>query len=247
MGHAGAHDRRRQPEASGRRPSFGSDRSGSRIDPFPSWPGRGRRGFGDAQKQRKVSEEERGDLLGHVGKSEAAERYCDAYEIEILYDLGCQVPIVTTHLTPRPLQLLSWVCEKKIAPFSKEARKISRPARSRLTPGGSSARMRLFRSAALKRRQQPQTCGQNSPERRLDHARLRWADALGGIWISASCSTASQSAGVRIGATLTPPIDCDLPTFRADQRWVSGRPRLRIGQQPLTRRRRVCHEKFVAN
>ena len=52
-----------------------------------------RRGFGNALKQKRVTEEERGDLLGHVGKSAAADRYCDAYEIKILFDLVCQVPM----------------------------------------------------------------------------------------------------------------------------------------------------------
>ena len=80
-----------------------------------------RRGFGNALKQKRVTEEERGDLLGHAGKSEASERYCDAYEIKILFDLVCQVPVVTSGLSPQPLQLLPWIREKRIAPFSRQA------------------------------------------------------------------------------------------------------------------------------
>ncbi len=82
-----------------------------------------RGGFGDALKQRRVSEEERGDLLGHVGKSETSERYCDVYEIQILYELICKVPVVTSHLEPRPIKLLPWVDAKEIAPWSKAAQK----------------------------------------------------------------------------------------------------------------------------
>ena len=47
-----------------------------------------RRGFGDALKQRKITEEERGDLLGHVGATETSERYCDAFEIETLFEIA---------------------------------------------------------------------------------------------------------------------------------------------------------------
>jgi integrase len=82
-----------------------------------------RHGFGDALKQKGATEEERGDLLGHAGKSETSERYCKAYEIQILYDLVCKVPDVTSGLSPQPLLLLPWVQEKRIAPFSRKARR----------------------------------------------------------------------------------------------------------------------------
>ena len=80
------------------------------------------RRFGDALKQKRVTEEERGDLLGHVGKSEAAERYCDAYEIKTLLELVWRVPVVTAALSPAPIRLLPWVQANQIAPFSREKR-----------------------------------------------------------------------------------------------------------------------------
>ncbi len=86
-----------------------------------------RRGFGDALKQKRVVEEERAEMLGHKGKTETTERYCDAYEIQILHELICKVPVVTAHMEPRPLRLLPWVQEKQIAPFSRQVRK--QPAR----------------------------------------------------------------------------------------------------------------------
>jgi integrase len=94
-----------------------------------------RGGFGDALKQRRVSEEERGDLLGHVGKSETSERYCAAYDIQILYELICKVPVVTAHMEPQPLRLLPWVQDKQIAPFSRQVRKQS-DRRAKATKAG---------------------------------------------------------------------------------------------------------------
>ncbi len=88
-----------------------------------------RRGFGNALKQRRVTEEQRGDLLGHGGKSEAAERYCAAYEIEALHEFVQKIPVVTAHLTAQPIRLLPWVEAKESAPFSRPHRsKRLRPA-----------------------------------------------------------------------------------------------------------------------
>ena len=60
-----------------------------------------RRGFGNALKQKRVTEEERGDLLGHVGKTETSERHCDAFEIETLNKLILEVP--NPHFSVRPV------------------------------------------------------------------------------------------------------------------------------------------------
>lgn len=85
-----------------------------------------RRGFGDALKQKKVTDEQRGDLLGHVGKSEASERYCDAYELQTLYEFILKIPIVTQLLATNPIRLLPWVEAGQIAPFSRQPRKPSK-------------------------------------------------------------------------------------------------------------------------
>ena len=72
-----------------------------------------RRGFGDALKQRRITEVERGDLLGHAGATETSERYCAAFEIETLSEIVCKVPVVTSELMPRPTQLLPWVQKRE--------------------------------------------------------------------------------------------------------------------------------------
>ena len=82
-----------------------------------------RRGFGDALKQKRVVEEERAEMLGHKGKTETTERYCDAYEIQILYELTCKVPVMTAHIEPKPTRVLPWVEAREIAPWSKAAQK----------------------------------------------------------------------------------------------------------------------------
>jgi len=81
-----------------------------------------RRGFGNNLKQKLVTEEQRGDLLGHGGNSEAAERYCEAYEVELLSQTVEKSPNVTAHLKPHPIRLLPWVERKEVAPFSREPR-----------------------------------------------------------------------------------------------------------------------------
>jgi integrase len=78
--------------------------------------------FGSQLKKRGVTEEDRGDLLGHSGKSETAERYCETHEIEFLAELIQKLPIVTGHLEPHPIKLLPWVAERQAPPFSRPAR-----------------------------------------------------------------------------------------------------------------------------
>jgi hypothetical protein len=76
-----------------------------------------RHAFGAILKKRDVREEHRADLLGHSGKSETSERYCEATEIEAMYKLVCTMPIVTGHLVAHPINLFHWIIEKKTAPF----------------------------------------------------------------------------------------------------------------------------------
>ncbi|WP_369426474.1 DUF6538 domain-containing protein [Bradyrhizobium ottawaense] len=81
-----------------------------------------RHAFGAILKKRDVREEHRADLLGHSGKSETSERYCEATEIEAMHKIVCTMPIVTGHLVAHPINLFHWVREKKTAPFSHPSR-----------------------------------------------------------------------------------------------------------------------------
>lgn len=81
-----------------------------------------RHAFGAILKKRDVREEHRADLLGHSGKSETSERYCEATEIEAMYKIICTMPVVTGHLVAHPINLFHWVSEKKTAPFSHPSR-----------------------------------------------------------------------------------------------------------------------------
>ena len=81
-----------------------------------------RHAFGGILKKRDVSEEHRADLLGHAGKTETSERYCEATEIEKMYRLICKMPKVTEGLTALPLSLPDWLINKQAAPFSQPTR-----------------------------------------------------------------------------------------------------------------------------
>ncbi len=81
-----------------------------------------RRGFGNNLKQQGIGAEVRMDLLGHAGDSETTERYCDGYDLQVLYDTILKLPVVTAHLAPMPLRLVPWVAAKRTAPFSQPGR-----------------------------------------------------------------------------------------------------------------------------
>jgi integrase len=81
-----------------------------------------RHAFGAILKKRDVREELRADLLGHRGKSEASERYCEPTEIAAMYKLVCKMPVVTRHLIAHPINLFPWIREKKTPPFSHPTR-----------------------------------------------------------------------------------------------------------------------------
>lgn len=78
--------------------------------------------FGAQLKKKSVVEEDRADLLGHGGKSETSERYCEPHEIAALYEFVQKLPVVTAHLEPHEIELLPWVSEKRTAPFSQPSR-----------------------------------------------------------------------------------------------------------------------------
>lgn len=81
-----------------------------------------RHAFGAILKKRNVREELRADLLGHRGKSETSERYCEATEIAAMYKLVRKMPVVTSHLIVYPVNLLPWVADKLKPPFSHPGR-----------------------------------------------------------------------------------------------------------------------------
>jgi hypothetical protein len=81
-----------------------------------------RHAFGAALKRKHVREELRADLLGHAGKSETSERYCEPTEIAAMYKLVCKMPTVTKHLVAHPINLPAWLADKKPPPFSHPTR-----------------------------------------------------------------------------------------------------------------------------
>lgn len=78
--------------------------------------------FGAQLKKHMIAEEDRADLLGHGGRSETSERYCEPHELATLYQFLQKLPLVTSHVQPRGIQLLPWVLERRIAPFSQPSR-----------------------------------------------------------------------------------------------------------------------------
>ena len=59
----------------------------------PQGPHAIRHAFGAILKKKHVREELRADLLGHAGKSETSERYCEPTEIAAMYKLLCKMPV----------------------------------------------------------------------------------------------------------------------------------------------------------
>jgi integrase len=81
-----------------------------------------RHAFGSILKKKHVREELRADLLGHRGKSETSERYCEATEIATMAKLVRKMPIVTADLVAHPINLPAWVTGKLTPPFSHPGR-----------------------------------------------------------------------------------------------------------------------------
>jgi integrase len=85
-----------------------------------------RHAFGAILKKKKVREELRADLLGHRGKTETSERYCEATEIAEMYELVCKMPTVTGHIIAHPINLPVWITDKRTPPFSRPGRAKNR-------------------------------------------------------------------------------------------------------------------------
>jgi integrase len=79
--------------------------------------------FGAQLKKRRVHEEDRGELLGHGGKSETSERYCEAHEIKLLFEKLRKIPVVTAHLRRYPIRLEPWVEKHETPPFMRRKRR----------------------------------------------------------------------------------------------------------------------------
>jgi hypothetical protein len=78
--------------------------------------------FGAQLKKKLVAVEDRADLLGHGGDTETSERYCEPHEIATLLKFVMELPAITADLQPREINLIPWVAEKQVAPFSHPSR-----------------------------------------------------------------------------------------------------------------------------
>ena len=78
--------------------------------------------FGAQLKKKLVAVEDRADLLGHGGDTETSERYCEPHEIATLLKFVKELPVVTAHLQPQEINLIPWIAEKQVAPFSRPSR-----------------------------------------------------------------------------------------------------------------------------
>jgi hypothetical protein len=76
-----------------------------------------------------VGTEIRADILGHGGKGETDERYCDPIALRSTLDDLIKIPTVTAHLEAKPIQLLGWVSEKKPSPYTRRAKSNVRASR----------------------------------------------------------------------------------------------------------------------
>lgn len=88
-----------------------------------------RHALGNNLKQARVHTEIRADILGHGGKGETDERYCDPIALRSMLDDLIKIPTVTAHLEAKPIQLLGWVSEKKPSPYTRRAKSTVRASR----------------------------------------------------------------------------------------------------------------------
>ena len=85
-----------------------------------------RHSFNNELKQKRVSEEFRADLMGHAGKSETSERYCDPLLIDVQVEELAHLPVLTAHLAAVPVRLVPWVARREVAPWARARRKVGR-------------------------------------------------------------------------------------------------------------------------
>jgi hypothetical protein len=58
------------------------------------------------------------DLGARGGETETDERYCEAHEIETLYEVVMMLPVGAGHLKSQPINLIPWILAKEVPPFS---------------------------------------------------------------------------------------------------------------------------------
>jgi integrase len=78
--------------------------------------------FGAQLKKKLLTKEDRADLLGHAGDSETSERYCEPHELDTLFEFIMKLEVITDHLVPHAINLIPWVKNKEVAPFSQPSR-----------------------------------------------------------------------------------------------------------------------------
>ncbi|MCY1644065.1 DUF6538 domain-containing protein [Methylorubrum sp. SL192] len=90
-----------------------------------------RHALGNNLKQARVHTEIRADILGHGGKGETDERYCDPIALRSMLADLIKLPAVTAHLDAQPIRLLGWVSDKKPAPFARQSKRAAKGASPR--------------------------------------------------------------------------------------------------------------------
>lgn len=82
-----------------------------------------RHGFSDTMKQNGVEMAIIDDITGHSGRTEGEKRYTNAAGLPLIRQHLAKYPIITDHLKPLPIRLLSWVQAKEPAPWATSRRK----------------------------------------------------------------------------------------------------------------------------
>ena len=86
-----------------------------------------RHGFSDTLKQKGIEMSIIEDITGHLGRTEGDTRYTNIASLTVMKKTIDVYPVITGHLQPQPLRLLSYVEAKEPAPwFRKEKEKPSR-------------------------------------------------------------------------------------------------------------------------
>jgi integrase len=86
-----------------------------------------RHGFSNTLKQKGIEMSIMEDITGHLGRTEGETRYTNIASLTVMKKTIDVYPVITGHLQPQPLRLLSYVEAKEPAPwFRKEKEKPSR-------------------------------------------------------------------------------------------------------------------------
>jgi integrase len=77
-----------------------------------------RHGFSDTLKQNGVSMSIIEDITGHLGRTEGETRYTNPAGLALIRENIAKYPVVTDHLEPKSIRLLSWVQKREPAPWA---------------------------------------------------------------------------------------------------------------------------------